>query len=47
MGVMRVHLFFGPCDPLAGVGIRGIHYAKEVGGISMVVVDDRSHNAKC
>jgi tRNA (guanine26-N2/guanine27-N2)-dimethyltransferase len=29
------------CDPLAGVGVRGIRYAKEVTGISKVVVNDR------
>ncbi len=30
------------CDPLAGVGVRGIRYAKEVKGVSQVVLNDRS-----
>lgn len=30
------------CDPLAGVGVRGIRYAKEVEGVSFVVLNDRS-----
>jgi len=30
------------CDPLAGVGVRGIRYAKEVNGVSKVVINDRS-----
>lgn len=30
------------CDPLAGVGVRGIRYAKEVKGVSKVIVNDRS-----
>ncbi len=33
------------CDPLAGVGVRGIRYAKEVTGVSRVVINDRSHTA--
>jgi len=30
------------CDPLAGVGARGIRYAKEVSGLSKVVINDLS-----
>ena len=30
------------CDPLAGVGVRGVRYAKEVKGVSMVIANDRS-----
>jgi len=30
------------CDPLAGVGARGLRYAKEVKGVAKVVVNDRS-----
>ena len=33
------------CDPLAGVGARGLRYAKEVKGVSKVVVNDRSPEA--
>lgn len=33
------------CDPLAGVGARGLRYAKEVKGVSRVVVNDRSSQA--
>ncbi len=33
------------CDPLAGVGARGVRYAKEVDGISKVLVNDRSGGA--
>jgi len=33
------------CDPLAGVGIRGVRYAKEVEGIREVVINDRSRAA--
>ncbi|KUO41203.1 MAG: hypothetical protein AVW06_01735 [Hadesarchaea archaeon DG-33-1] len=33
------------CDPLAGVGARGLRYAKEVRGITKVVVNDRSQGA--
>ena len=33
------------CDPLAGVGARGIRYAKEVKGISRVLTNDRSSEA--
>ena len=33
------------CDPLAGVGIRGIRYAKEVKGVLGVLVNDRSKDA--
>jgi tRNA (guanine26-N2/guanine27-N2)-dimethyltransferase len=33
------------CDPLAGVGARGIRYAKEVKGISKVLVNDYSIEA--
>jgi tRNA (guanine26-N2/guanine27-N2)-dimethyltransferase len=33
------------CDPLAGVGARGLRYAKEVRGILKVVVNDRSREA--
>jgi len=32
-------------DPLAGVGVRGIRYAKEVKGISKVLINDRSGEA--
>jgi tRNA (guanine26-N2/guanine27-N2)-dimethyltransferase len=30
------------CDPMAGVGVRGLRYAKEVEGVSLVVLNDRS-----
>ncbi len=33
------------CDPLAGVGVRGLRYAKEVEGIARVIVNDRSFEA--
>lgn len=33
------------CDPLAGVGARGLRYAKEVRGVTKVVVNDRSQGA--
>ena len=33
------------CDPLAGVGARGVRYAKEVKGILGVVINDRSREA--
>lgn len=33
------------CDPLAGVGVRGIRYAKEVKGVLRSVVNDRSKEA--
>ncbi|TES83426.1 MAG: tRNA (guanine(10)-N(2))-dimethyltransferase [Hadesarchaea archaeon] len=33
------------CDPLAGVGVRGLRYAKEVKGVTRVVVNDRSQKA--
>ncbi|MFH1820937.1 MAG: tRNA (guanine(10)-N(2))-dimethyltransferase [Methanobacteriota archaeon] len=33
------------CDPLAGVGIRGIRYAKEVNGVLRSFVNDRSEEA--
>lgn len=39
LGVLRV------CDPLAGVGARGVRYAKEVKGVSKVLVNDRSGGA--
>jgi len=33
------------CDPLAGVGARGLRYAKEVKGIAKVIANDRSREA--
>jgi tRNA (guanine26-N2/guanine27-N2)-dimethyltransferase len=30
------------CDPMAGVGVRGIRYAKEVESVSLAVLNDRS-----
>ncbi|MDI6884591.1 MAG: tRNA (guanine(10)-N(2))-dimethyltransferase [Hadesarchaea archaeon] len=33
------------CDPLAGVGVRGIRYAKEVKGVLRSIVNDRSPEA--
>lgn len=33
------------CDPLAGVGARGLRYAKEVKGVAKVVINDRSPEA--
>jgi len=30
------------CDPLAGVGVRGLRYAKEVGGVEKATINDRS-----
>ena len=33
------------CDPLAGVGARGVRYAKEVSGVEKVVVNDYSQEA--
>ncbi len=33
------------CDPLAGVGVRGLRYAKEVQGVAKVVANDRSREA--
>lgn len=33
------------CDPLAGVGARGVRYAKEVRGVSKVLVNDYSIEA--
>lgn len=33
------------CDPLAGVGARGIRYSREVKGVSRVIVNDRSPEA--
>ena len=33
------------CDPLAGVGVRGLRYAKEVKGVARVIVNDRSLEA--
>jgi len=33
------------CDPLAGVGARGLRYAKEVRGVAKVVINDRSQEA--
>lgn len=39
LGAVRI------CDPLAGVGARGLRYAREVRGISKVVVNDRSPDA--
>lgn len=33
------------CDVLAGVGARGLRYAREVGGVGEVVVNDRSSEA--
>ncbi len=33
------------CDPLAGVGVRGIRYAKEVRGVENATVNDRSQEA--
>ena len=33
------------CDPLSGVGARGLRYAKEVKGVANVVVNDRSREA--
>jgi len=33
------------CDPLAGVGVRGIRYAKEVKGVRRSVVNDISNEA--
>jgi len=33
------------CDPLAGVGARGLRYAKEVKGVGRVVLNDRSCEA--
>jgi tRNA (guanine26-N2/guanine27-N2)-dimethyltransferase len=34
------------CDPLAGVGARGIRYAVEVRGTELVVLNDRSERAQ-
>lgn len=34
------------CDPLAGVGVRGLRYAKEVDGVSRVVINDHSSKAR-
>jgi tRNA (guanine26-N2/guanine27-N2)-dimethyltransferase len=39
LGELRV------CDPLAGVGVRGMRYKQEVGGVSKVVLNDHSPNA--
>jgi tRNA (guanine26-N2/guanine27-N2)-dimethyltransferase len=39
LGAIRI------CDPLAGVGARGLRYAREVKGVSKVVVNDRSSDA--
>jgi tRNA (guanine26-N2/guanine27-N2)-dimethyltransferase len=36
---------FRVCDPLAGVGARGIRYAKEVRGVSKVLINDYSIEA--
>lgn len=33
------------CDPLAGVGVRGLRYAKEVEGVAKVITNDRSREA--
>jgi len=33
------------CDPLAGVGARGLRYAREVEGVEMVIANDRSREA--
>ncbi len=33
------------CDPLAGVGARGLRYAKEVEGVAKVIINDRSREA--
>jgi tRNA (guanine26-N2/guanine27-N2)-dimethyltransferase len=33
------------CDPLSGVGVRGLRYAKEVKGVAKVVANDRSREA--
>jgi len=33
------------CDPLAGVGARGLRYAKEVRGVEKVTINDRSQEA--
>ena len=33
------------CDPLSGVGARGLRYAKEVKGVARVVVNDHSRDA--
>jgi len=33
------------CDPLAGVGVRGLRYAKEVNGAVRTIVNDRSREA--
>ena len=33
------------CDPLAGVGVRGLRYAKEVQGVAKVIANDRSREA--
>ncbi len=33
------------CDPLAGVGARGLRYAKEVEGVTKVIANDRSREA--
>jgi len=40
MGSLRI------CDPLAGIGARGIRYAVEVGGVVSVVINDRSKVAQ-
>ena len=39
LGSLRV------CDPLSGVGARGLRYAREVKGVARVVVNDRSREA--
>ena len=39
LGSLRV------CDPLSGVGVRGLRYAKEVKGVVRVVVNDKSRDA--
>lgn len=33
------------CDPLAGVGIRGLRYANEVKGVARCAINDRSRDA--
>ncbi|MEM4723690.1 MAG: hypothetical protein QXP01_01600, partial [Candidatus Hadarchaeum sp.] len=33
------------CDPLAGIGIRGLRYANEVKGVARCVVNDKSMDA--
>ncbi len=37
--------FIKACDPLAGVGVRGVRYALEVGGVSGILINDLSPEA--